>query len=106
MGEIWSEHTRNLPPLKVGDHVYVQNQHGHFPLKWDGHGVVVEVKQNHKYNVQLDGSRQTTLRNRKFLRRLTPVSQKESLQDDTPIEAPHHTISRQFNTHIHLLHLL
>ena len=51
MGEIWSEHTRNLPPLKVGDHVYVQNQHGQFPLKWDRRGVVVEVKQNHQYNV-------------------------------------------------------
>ena len=87
MGEIWSEHTRNLPPLKVGDHVYVQNQHGQFPLKWDRRGVVVEVKQNHQYNVRLDGSRQTTLRNRKFLRRLTPVSQKEPVRDEIPIVA-------------------
>ena len=28
----WSEHTRPLPPLKVGDNVMVQNQRGNHPL--------------------------------------------------------------------------
>ena len=36
--ERWSEHTRRLPPLKVGDHVRIQNQVGPFPKKWDKTG--------------------------------------------------------------------
>ena len=41
--ERWSEHTRQLPPLKVGDLVRIQNQVGNFPKKWDKTGQVVEV---------------------------------------------------------------
>ena len=39
-------HTKRLPPLRVGDHVRIQNQFGSEPLKWDKTGVVVEVKQH------------------------------------------------------------
>ena len=42
--ERWSEHTRQIPPLKVGDLVRIQNQVGNFPKKWDKTGQVVEVK--------------------------------------------------------------
>ena len=38
-----SKHTRRLPPLKIGDHVRIQNQIGPNPLKWDRTGIVVEV---------------------------------------------------------------
>ena len=49
--ERWSEHTQHLPPLKIGDHVFIQNQTGNHPKKWDKSGVVVEVKQHHQYLV-------------------------------------------------------
>ena len=43
--ERWSEHTRQLPPLVVGDHVRV----GPHPKKWDKTGVVIEVLQFDQY---------------------------------------------------------
>ena len=70
----WSEHSKDLPPLRVGDHVLVQNQHGPYPTRWDRRGVVIEVLQHHQYRVRLDGSRTPTLRNRRFLRRFLPFS--------------------------------
>ena len=69
----WSEHTRRLPPLKVGDTVRIQNQTGPYPNKWDKTGMVIEVRQFDQYVVKVDGSGRVTLRNRKFLRRYTPV---------------------------------
>lgn len=68
-----SEHTRRLLPLKIGDHVRIQNQTGPNPLKWDRTGVVVEVRQFHQYAVKIDGSNRSTLRNRKFLRKFLPM---------------------------------
>ena len=68
-----SEHTRRLPPLKIGDHVRIQNQIGSYPLKWDKTGIVVEVRQYDQYVVRTDGSNRTTLRNRKFLRHFIPA---------------------------------
>lgn len=67
-----TQYTKKLPPLKVGDHVRIQNQTGHEPRKWDKTGVVVEVKQFDQYAIRVDGSGRVTLRNRKFLRRFTP----------------------------------
>jgi hypothetical protein len=66
------EHTKRLPPLKVGDHVRVQNQTGNSPHNWDRSGVVVEVRQFDQYVVKVHGSGRPTLRNRKFLRKYTP----------------------------------
>jgi hypothetical protein len=60
----------HLPVLQVGDHVSLQNQYGNQPGKWSNTGIIVEVHPNHQYGVMLDGSRRTTLRNRKFLRKL------------------------------------
>lgn len=68
-----SEHTVNLPPLKVGDTVRIQNQVGPHPNKWDKTGIIIEVRQFHQYVVRVDGSGRVTLRNRKFLRHYTPV---------------------------------
>ncbi len=73
--DTWSEHTRTLTPLKVGDRVRIQNQTGPHPKKWDRTGVVIEVRQYHQYLVRVDGSGKQTLRNRRFLRRFTPVHQ-------------------------------
>ena len=72
--ERWTEHTRSLPPLKVGDHVFIQNQVGNHPKKWDKSGLIVEVKQHHQYVVKTDGSGIPTLRNRQFLRKFTPYN--------------------------------
>ena len=71
--ERWAEHTRRLPPLKVGDTVRIQNQVGNYPKKWDKTGRIVEVRQHNQYVVGVDGSGRVTLRNRQFLRQYTPV---------------------------------
>ena len=68
----WSEHTRALPPLKIGDHVMIQNQRGNHPLRWDKRGTVVKCEGHDQYQVVVDGSRRLTRRNRKFLRLFTP----------------------------------
>ena len=70
--EKWEQHTKVLPPLRVGDHVYVQNLTGNHPRRWERTGSVVEVKQHHQYVVKIDGSGRLTLRNRQHLRKFTP----------------------------------
>ena len=67
-----AEHTVRIKPLKVGDHVRIQNQTGTQPRKWDRTGLVIEVRQFDQYVVRVDGSGRVTLRNRKFLRLYTP----------------------------------
>ena len=71
--ERWSEHTKRLPPLVVGDKVRVQNQTGPHPTKWDKTGTITEVRQYDQYIVKMDGSSRMTIRNRKFLRKYIPV---------------------------------
>lgn len=73
MQEKWTEHTKKLSPLKIGDCVRVQNQVGLEPLRWDKTGMIVEVKDNDQYMVKIDGSGRASLRNRKFLRKYEPV---------------------------------
>ena len=51
-----SEHTIQLPPLRVGDFVRIQNQIGHHPKKWDKTRTVIEVRQFNQYVVRVDGS--------------------------------------------------
>ena len=83
--ERWTEHTRVLPPLVIGDYVRIQNQTGRFPNKWDKTGRVIEVKQHDQYVVRVDGSGRSTLRNRKFLRKYEPVrpqAEKRLISDD------------------------
>ncbi len=74
--EKWSEHTKVLPALKVGDHVYIQNLVGNYPRRWDRTGIVVEVRQHHQYVVKVDGSGRVTLRNRQHLRKFVPFTQR------------------------------
>ena len=69
-----NQSARQLQPLSIGDHVLIQNQHGNHPTKWDKSGVIVEVKDHDQYVVKVDGSRRVTLRNRRFLRKFTPVT--------------------------------
>ena len=49
--EAWSEHTAKLPPLTVGMKVFVQNQVGNKPRRWDKTGVVMECNKFDQYVV-------------------------------------------------------
>ena len=70
-----TEHTKVLAPLSIGQVVLVQNQSGNNPLRWDRSGQVVEVLPFDQYRIKMDGTGRSSLRNRKFLRAITPFSQ-------------------------------
>jgi len=70
--EALGEHSRPLPPLQPGDRVYLQNQVGNFPKKWDRSGTILESRDHDQYVIKVDGTGRLTLRNRRFLRRLVP----------------------------------
>ena len=59
--------------MEIGDNVMVQNQAGNKPPRWSRSGVILEVLPHRQYNVLMDGSRRVSLRNRKFLRKFTPL---------------------------------
>ena len=64
----------DLAPLDVGDRVRVQNQAGTAKTRWSRTGTVVEINNEFdQYLVKMDGSRRTTARNRKFLRKIRTV---------------------------------
>ncbi len=81
--ERWTEHTHRLPPLRVGDHVYIQNLVGNHPRRWERTGTVVEVRQFHRYVVRVDGSGRVTLRNRQHLRQFTPLTSGTAAEPNT-----------------------
>ena len=72
--KLLTEHTRKLPGLKPGDVVMVQNQTGRHPLKWDKSGMVIEASPFDQYKVKMDGSGRVSIRNRKFLKQITPYT--------------------------------
>ena len=63
--------SRELPILREGDAVLIQNQDKSSPhqKKWDRQGVVIATKPHDQYLVKVDGSGRLTLRNRRFLRK-------------------------------------
>ena len=66
-----------LPALTCGDRVFIQNQAGNYPLKWDKVGTIMEVLSFDRYVVKVCGSGRLTTRNRRFLR-LIPPNQAQS----------------------------
>jgi hypothetical protein len=68
------EHARPLQPLLLGDRVYVQNQRGNHPNRWDCSGFIVEVYDHDSYLVKVNGSARLTKRNRKYLQKFDPAS--------------------------------
>ena len=61
--ETLSEHNHSLDPLQLGYKVFVQNQTGNFPKRWDRSGTVMETKGKDQYLVKVSGSGRLTLRN-------------------------------------------
>ena len=86
--------TSTLNPLETGEAVAIQNQHGNSPRKWHHTGKIVEALPNRKYRVLVDGSRRTTLRNRRFLRKI-PDDMRKVVDDgalpDTATSIPSQT---------------
>ena len=72
--ESLTDHSRPLRPLALGERVFLQNQQGPSPNKWDRSGVVMESLGYDQYRVKVDGSGRLTLRNRRFLRGYTPAT--------------------------------
>jgi hypothetical protein len=71
--KLLNEHTKELPSLKQGDLVSLQNQHGPRAKKWDKTGLVVETLPHQQYRVRVHGSGRITLRNRQYLRKISPI---------------------------------
>ena len=85
-GKELNEHTKELTPLKMGDLVSVQNQHGNTPLRWNNTGTVVEVGDFDKYTIKMDGSGRLTNRNRRALR---PIQcYRRTISQPTPTTTP------------------
>ena len=76
--------SRELTPLNVGESVQIQNQNGTHPTKWNSTGYVAETLPNRQYRVVVDGSRRATLRNRKFLKPISPVCRQRDDDNSTP----------------------
>ena len=58
-----SKHTKQLPPLWIGDHIFEQNWLSNAPGKWDCSGVILESKEHDQYVVKIAGTGRLTLRN-------------------------------------------
>ena len=79
---------KELPPLKPGDYVYVQDQVSPSPKRWSKSGQVLESLPYDSFLIKLDGSNKVTKRNRQYLRRFQPFHSPES--DDQPVSKPSH----------------
>ncbi|KAK2555623.1 hypothetical protein P5673_022644 [Acropora cervicornis] len=86
--ESLKEHSRPLRPLALGEIVFIQNQQGTSPNKWDRSGIVVESSGHDQYRVKVDGSRRLTSRNRRFLRAYTPANPSFELIPTAPHSSP------------------
>ena len=86
--ESLNAHSRPLRPLTLGERVFLQNQQGPNPTKWDRSGVVVESAGHDQYRVKVDGSGRITLRNRRFLQAYTPATPSIRSQQPTASQLP------------------
>jgi hypothetical protein len=56
-----------LPTLIPGDTVFVQDKDGRTPRQWNKSGKALDALPHDSYLIRIDGSYNTTRRNRKFL---------------------------------------
>jgi len=82
--EHYNTNTHELPPLRLGDHTSVQNQTGNHPTRWDKTGRVVEVRDRQQYVIRMDGSGRCSLRNRRFLRKISAFNADPAWPTITP----------------------
>ena len=75
---------KQLQPLVIGDAVQIQNQHGTNPTKWNNTVSIATALLNRQYQVIVDGSKRTTLRNRRFLKRIPPACRNIETVADFP----------------------
>ena len=81
-----NSNARLLPQLHAGERVFIQNQNGPHPNKWDRSGVVLENIGYNQYRVKVDGSGRVTNRNRRFLRLYTlPTTTYVQKSDSLPM---------------------
>ena len=88
-------HARQLPDLQAGERVFIQNQNGLHPNKWDRSGVVLESLGHDQYNIKVDGTGRITKRNRRFLRHYTLIGQPAAAPTTDKIRhapAPSHVV--------------
>ena len=85
-GAVLTEHTKVLKPLHMSDVVLVQNQAGRRGKKWDRTGAVIEVLDHDQYRIKMDGSGRPSLRNRRFLKSITPFN--SPLQQSVDLTPP------------------
>ena len=69
-----NSHTRSLPPLRIGDQCYIQNQTGPHTKRLERSGTVMEDHGHSSYTLRVDGTGRVTRRNRQHLRRFQPAS--------------------------------
>ena len=67
-------YTKQQPELQHGTQVAVQNQTGRNPTKWDKTGTVIETRPHSQVVIRMDGSRRMTLRNRRFVKQILPMT--------------------------------
>ena len=72
---------RDLPDLKVGDMVQIQNQRGVDPKRWCKLGKIVEKLDFNQYLVKVDGGGRLTRRNRRFLKKIISTLADKELVD-------------------------
>ena len=68
--QAYNQHTRELPDIKLGNHVAIQNPRSKL---WDIYGVVTALASQRRYIVKTTSGR-VFVRNRRFLRKRIPVS--------------------------------
>merc|ERR1712089_69765 len=74
---------RDLPDLKVGDMVQIQNQRGVDPKRWCKSGKIVEKLDFNQYLVKVDGGGRLTRRNRRFLKKIiSTLADKELVENE------------------------
>ncbi|KAK3711280.1 hypothetical protein QZH41_004332 [Actinostola sp. cb2023] len=91
-------HSRALRPLSIGEQVFLQNQQGPNPTKWDRSGVIMESPGHDQYRVKVDGSGRLTLRNRRFLRAYTQATPSITPRQQTAASDPSDSSAGQRTT--------
>ena len=68
--------SRELPSLREGDQVLVQNQNKSNPRfkKWDQQGTIIALDGNDQCLIKIHGSGRVTLRNRRFVKKFNSLS--------------------------------